>query len=175
VSRLVHYRPRSEGQKRLQALVLLLLDTGLRIEEALTLGRNQIDLDNLLLKAAGKGNKERVVPISSELRKVLWRHLQRQSHDLVFSTQRGGRLTQRNVLRDLKGLCADLDITGVRCSPHTLRHTFAVAYLRNGGNLFYLSRILGHSSVTTTQRYLESLGVEDLQAVHNRFSVVGRG
>ena len=48
----------------------------------------------------------------------------------------------------------------------------AVSYLRAGGNLFYLSRILGHSSVTTTEKYLQSLGVEDLQAVHDRLSLL---
>ena len=59
-------------------------------------------------------------------------------------------------------------------SFHTFRHTFAVSYLRAGGNLFYLSRILGHSSVTTTEKYLQSLGVEDLQAVHDRLSLLTR-
>jgi site-specific recombinase XerD len=63
-----------------------------------------------------------------------------------------------------------LSITGVRFSPHTLRHTFAVQYLRAGGNLFYLSKILGHSSVTTTQKYLQSVGVDDLKMVHDRLS-----
>jgi site-specific recombinase XerD len=58
-------------------------------------------------------------------------------------------------------------MAGVRCSPHTFRHTFAVNYLRAGGNLFYLSRILGHSSVTITEKNLQSLGVEDLTAVHD--------
>ena len=60
-------------------------------------------------------------------------------------------------------------------SPHTLRHTFAVQYLRAGGNLFYLSKILGHSSVTTTQKYLQSVGVDDLQAVHDRLTPLGVG
>jgi len=72
----------------------------------------------------------------------------------------------------MKLICERLGMTGVRCSPHTLRHTFAVSYLRAGGNLFYLSRILGHTSVTTTEKYLQSLGVEDLQAVHDRLSLL---
>jgi integrase/recombinase XerD len=55
---------------------------------------------------------------------------------------------------------------------NTLRHTFAVSYLRNGGNLFYLSRILGHTRVTTTEKYLQSLGVEDLLAVHDKLSLL---
>ena len=75
----------------------------------------------------------------------------------------------------MKQLSKKINITGIRFSPHTLRHTFAVNYLRRGGNLFYLSKILGHSSVTTTQKYLQSLGIEDLQAAHNKLSLLGRG
>jgi site-specific recombinase XerD len=51
----------------------------------------------------------------------------------------------------------------------------AVSYLRAGGNLFYLSKILGHTSVTTTEKYLQSLGVEDLQAVHDRLTLLNPG
>jgi integrase/recombinase XerD len=63
-------------------------------------------------------------------------------------------------------------IAGVRTSWHTLRHTFSVGYLRNGGNLYYLQRILGHSSITTTERYLRSLGIEDLLKVHDGLSLL---
>ena len=79
-------------------------------------------------------------------------------------------MTVRNAQRDLKALCERAGITGVRCSPHTLRHTLAVTYLRKGGNLEYLRRILGHSSILVTQRYLQSLTPEDLQQVHNHLS-----
>jgi integrase/recombinase XerD len=61
---------------------------------------------------------------------------------------------------------------GASLSPHTCRHTFACEYLRRGGNLEFLRRILGHSSILTTQKYLRSLGVEDLQAVHDQFSAL---
>jgi site-specific recombinase XerD len=76
----------------------------------------------------------------------------------------------RNFERDLKKIGKRLSIVGVRFSPHTFRHTFAISYLRAGGNLFYLSRILGHTSVKTTERYLQSVRVDDLQAVHDRLS-----
>jgi integrase/recombinase XerD len=79
-------------------------------------------------------------------------------------------VTVRNFERDLKVLGAKLGISGVRFSPHTLRHTFACEYLRRGGNLEYLRRILGHSSILTTQKYLRSLGVADLQAAHEGLS-----
>jgi integrase/recombinase XerD len=84
-------------------------------------------------------------------------------------------LTVRNFQRDLSAFGQRLAISGVRLSPHTLRHTFAVSYLRAGGNLYYLQRILGPSSITTTERYLRSLGVADLQKVHNGLSLLSNG
>lgn len=75
----------------------------------------------------------------------------------------------------MKLMCKRLGMAAVRCSPHTFRHTFAVNYLRAGGNLFYLSRILGHSSVTITEKNLQSLGVEDLTAVHDKLSLLAQG
>jgi integrase/recombinase XerD len=118
--------------------------------------------------------------MSVELRKVIFRWYQKRSAvnhypTVAFCAKQGTQLSARNFLRDFKELCGKLGITGIRCSPHTLRHTFAVGCLRAGGNLFYLSKILEHSSVTTTQRYLQSLEIEDLQAVHSRLSLHGNG
>jgi integrase/recombinase XerD len=150
----------------------VLLDCGLRAAEALRLTRQDVDFDNLVLKVLGKGNKQRLVPMSMELRKLLWRHQQRlASHlRLMFGTYNDTEVSVRNFERDLKKIGKQLDITGVRFSPHTFRHTFAVSYLRAGGNLFYLSRVLGHTSVKTTELYLQSVRVDDLQAVHDRLS-----
>src|SRR5260370_22955938 len=86
----------------------------------------------------------------------------------------GPSFTVRNFQHDFKQLCQKVAITGVRCSPHTFRHAFALNYLRRGLNLESLRRILGHSSILTTQKYLRSLGVEDLQAVHNGLSLLTR-
>lgn len=63
-----------------------------------------------------------------------------------------------------------LRITGVRFSPHTMRHTFAVTFLRNGGDVYVLSRILGHSSITTTTKHLRSMGIDALAEAHQKFS-----
>jgi integrase/recombinase XerD len=125
-----------------------------------------------VFRVRGKGNKHRLVPMSIELRKVLFRYHSQNPTDRMFCTARGTQPTQRNLLRDFKVFCGRLSITGVRCSFHTLRHSFAVNYLRRGGNLVYLQRILGHSSITTTERYLRSLGIEDLKAVHNDLSML---
>ena len=172
VNTFLRWKPRRFGEWRLHALIAMLLDSGLRIEETLGITRDQLDLENLLVKVKGKGQKYRVVPISFELRKVLFRWLSRNRFSLLFPTMQGGKLGQRNLLRDLKLLGRKLGITGVRVSFHTFRHTFAVNYLRAGGNIYYLARILGHTSVKTTERYLQSLGVEDLRAVHDRLSIL---
>jgi len=171
VQRLLSFKPKGANQTRVHVAACLMLDCGLRLSEVLTLRRGDVDLDNLLVKVVGKGNKQRVVPISLEMRRMLYRYTGREGLErLVFGTRHGTRVTNRNFQRDFKLFCAHLRIDGPRCSPHTLRHTFAVSYLRAGGNLFYVSRILGHTSVTTTQRYLQSVGVDDLQAVHDRLS-----
>lgn len=174
VRAIINWKPIGRNQTRVCALALTALDTGLRVNELLCLTRKDMNLDSLTLLVKGKGNKERIVPMSIELRKILYRYFSRHEHSLVFCTKKGGKLTQRNVLRDFKLVCNKIGVTGVRCSFHTLRHSFAVGYLRRGGNLEFLRRILGHSSILTTQKYLRSLGVEDLQAVHNELSLLSR-
>lgn len=174
ITRMLGWKPKGFTKHRMHALVCTLLDTGLRISEALAIRRDGVDLENMLLTVVGKGRKERKVPISLELRKVLYRFLLQHKFDLVFCTKAGTRLTRRNAERDFEVLGKKLAIRGVRFSPHTCRHTFAVNYLRAGGNLYYLSRILGHTSVTTTERYLQAVGTQDLQKVHDRLSLLSR-
>ena len=177
VRRLVRFSPRSAAERRIHTLACLILDTGLRIDEVLSAERADIDLDSLLLKVChGKGSKERVVPFSLPLRKLLFRYLKQhnpQHGDLLFFAGVGQKINQRNALRAFKGLCKRLRVTGVRCSFHTLRHTFATAYLRNGGDPFRLQRVLGHTKLEMTRRYV-NLQTEDLQAVHHQCSVVAQ-
>jgi integrase/recombinase XerD len=172
VQKLMAWKPKTFAEHRLAALVALLLDSGLRISEALSLRKSDVDFDNLLLRVRGKGNRQRLVPMSLELRKILFRFFHRHDRDLAFPTVQGGRCDSRNVLRDFHWLGKVSCINGVRFSPHTFRHTFAIAYLRNGGNAFYLQKILGHSTLEMTNRYVQSLGIEDLQAVHNKLSLL---
>jgi integrase/recombinase XerD len=172
VHAILRHKPKSMTGRRVLALVALLCDTGLRIEEAVTLERSKLNFDAMTVTVRGKGNKERVVPMSQELRKILYRYTAKHEGHIVFSTASGGRLTQRNALRDLYVIQRQLGLP--QFGFHGFRHFFAVSYLRNGGNLFYLSRILGHTSIRTTELYLKSLGVEDLGAVHNSLSPLAR-
>lgn len=170
LEKLLHFRAGKHWERRTHSLCLLLLDTGLRISEALSLIRANINLDSMCLTVRGKGNKQRVVPISLEGRKVLYRYLVQHNFEFVFCCCNGNRLSVRNASRDIQKFGKKLRISGIRFSPHTFRHSFAVSYLRNGGNLFYLSKILGHTSITTTQRYLQSIQPSDLQSAHNSLS-----
>jgi len=160
----------SLNMRRAHLVALTILDTGLRATEVLSLTKVDIDFDNMVVKVVGKGNKHRLVPFSVELRKRLWKFSAARHTPLLFGTETYTKVSVRNIERDFKRLARKLGITGIRFSPHTLRHSFAVMYLRAGGNLEFLRRILGHSSILTTQKYLRSLGVEDLGAVHNNLS-----
>lgn len=176
IAAIVGFRPSGAESARTHLAALTMLDCGLRASELLRLTKETVDFDNLVFRVAGKGGKHRLVPFSPELRKGLWKFQQRTGGQrYIFGTKNNTTVSVRNLERDFKVLGKRLGITGIRFSPHTFRHTFAVSYLRNGGNLFYLSKILGHRSIKTTERYLQSLGIEDLQAVHSKFSLLSAG
>jgi integrase/recombinase XerD len=168
------YRPKPTNiyQRRLHFLILVLLDTGCRIDEVLSLRAADCDLDNLLFTVTGKGRKQRKIPFSFELRRQLSRFLvDLHPEQLIFATRHGRKLGRRNVLRDVKLFCRRLGITPPERTLHAFRHTFAVHYLRKGGSVFHLQKVLGHSTLEMTRRYANLL-TEDLQAVHQKISLL---
>ena len=173
---IVNHKPKNFYERRMQTALLLLLDTGLKIDECLLLKLPDVLLDQLYVIVMGKGGKERIVPFSNPLRRTLHLYLKerKQPGDYVFATGTGGRVSQRNFLRDMKTFCSKLGIEGIRISPHTLRHSFAIYYLGNGGDLFTLSKILGHTSISTTQIYLRSISVDQIRESHARLSPLSR-
>lgn len=176
VSRLVTWKARRAHHRRLHLIVLFLLDTGCRISEALNLRVRDVDLDNLLVTLDGKGRKQRMVPISFELRRGLFRYIneyKRKPDYLLFATTQETHLDRRNVLRNVKGLCKKLGFDPPARTVHAFRHTFAVNYLRRGGSVFHLQKVLGHSTLEMTRRYA-NLMTEDLSALHERVSLLAR-
>ena len=161
-----------------RALLVLLLDTGLRLGELVRLSVGDIDLIEGRCRVMGKGSKERVVPIGGRTRRALraWVVTRRRhgNSDPLFVSRRGGRLTPRAVQQLVRRLAVAAGVS-TRCSPHVLRHSFARAFLANGGDVFSLQRILGHSpsSLQVTRRYVQLLD-DDLRAVHRRVSPVDR-
>jgi integrase/recombinase XerD len=99
---IITWKPKDYFGLRLHVLLLTAIDTGCRIEELLTLTRQNVDFDSLVLKVTGKGKKERIVPFSIELRKSLFKLLKRHNFDLVFCTQQGHLLGYRNIRSRLR-------------------------------------------------------------------------
>jgi len=177
LAEIIRWKPRGFYQRRLHTMVLTLLDTGTHEDEVLSLRVSDCNLDDLLLTVTGKGRKQRIIPFSMELRRGLARFIldfRPHPHLLIFATKDGKKLSQRNVLRDIKALCRLLGFEPPRRTVHATRHTFATEYLRRGGSLFHLQKMLGHTSLEMVRRYA-NLIVADLQAVHERVSLLSRG
>jgi integrase/recombinase XerD len=173
IKRIVAWKPQGHYPRRLHLIALFLLDTGCRISEALGVRVRDIDFDNLLVTLDGKGRKQRVVPFSFELRRTMFVYSKgSRPEDLLFASRTCTALGRRDVLRDVKLLCKELGFVPPARTLHAFRHTFAVNYLRRGGSVFHLQRVLGHSSLDMT-RYA-NLCTADLQAVHERLSLLSK-
>ena len=96
IKALINWKPVGSNQARAHTMGLVALDSGLRVSEMLSLPRQNVDFDNLVLRVQGKGNKQRLVPVSVELRKTLYRHLAKHQHARLFTTRSGTPLTVRN-------------------------------------------------------------------------------
>jgi integrase/recombinase XerD len=175
VERIVRYHPEGEVEARTHALCCFILDNGARIDEATSLRVEDINFGDMLITInKGKGRKQRVVPMTQEFRKILYKYVQNLASGYVFHTTQHSKLDYNNALRDLKGLFRRLKLVVPQSSWHVFRHTFATSYIRNGGDVTRLQRILGHSELLTTMRYIH-LQTEDLQVVHDQYSALARG
>lgn len=154
-----------------RAIVLLMLDTGLRLSEVAGLRRCDLRPDGTM-KVLGKGSRERIVPVGVAARQALLRYLRQATvadpGTAIFRARGGGPLGARGVQQVFGRLKVRAGIPG-RCSPHLLRHTFARSYLVNGGDAFSLQRMLGHSTLDMVKRYV-SLADTDLAARHRAAS-----
>ena len=154
---------------RNRAILSLFLDTGLRVSELANLTLDDVLDDGSILVKHGKGGKQRIVRIGTRAQKSLWRYtLYRQSNSNCLFINRNGEPLN---LLGLKILIRRLgDRAKVKVHPHKLRHTFAISFLRAGGDVFSLQYLLGHSTLQMTQRYLQSLNADDAANAHKKFS-----
>jgi len=159
-------------------IILTLLDTALRVSELCNLKLGNLWLDEGMLKVVGKGNKERLIPIGKQVQRLLWRYINRcrpepamANYDFLFLTREGKPLTKDRVEKIMTYYGKKAELQGVRCSPHTLRHSAAVRFLRNGGDVFSLQRMLGHASLEMTRRYCELADI-DVKRAHMTASPV---
>lgn len=150
---------------RNKTILAMFFDTGMRLNEVITLKGDQIHDEYILVH--GKGNKERLVPVSPFLARQISRYMRvRDSYfsdkvppeHYVFVSCNGRILTAEAVTKFMKQAAADIHVNPeVRVSPHTCRHTFAHMQLKNGLDLYSLSRIMGHENIAITQRYLDGI------------------
>jgi integrase/recombinase XerD len=143
-----------------RALVELLYGAGLRVSEAVGLGRTDVDLEGRLVRATGKGSKERVVPLgrpaAEALRRYLARgrpHLDRRHRPELFLNAQGGALTRAGVFLVLRRLAEKAGLEPDRVHPHLLRHSFATHLLEGGADLRSVQEMLGHADLSTTELY----------------------
>ncbi len=159
--------------KRDQALLTLLYGCGLRLGEAIAL--NCGDLPGRgsasdMIRVTGKGNKQRLVPVLSVVQKILMEYLDLRPFDdeddtPLFVGVRGGRLNPGVAQRQVRQLRALLSLPD-SATPHALRHSFATHLLGGGGDLRTIQELLGHASLSTTQRYTE-VDSEHLSAIYD--------
>ena len=142
------------------ALVELLYGAGLRVGEAVSLERGSVRLDERLVRCAGKGGKERIVPLGrpavEALRRYLSRgrpHLDRRHRPELFLNAQGGALTRAGVFLILRRLASAAGLEPERIHPHLLRHSFATHLLEGGADLRSVQELLGHADLATTELY----------------------
>lgn len=148
-----------EGQRN-RAIIEVLYGSGLRVSELINLKLSNIYFDEDYMLVEGKGNKQRLVPLSDESVKQIgyWRldrnglDIKKGNEDYLFLNRLGSRLTRAMIFTIVKDLTAYAGIKK-NVSPHTFRHSFATHLLENGANLRAIQQLLGHESITTTELY----------------------
>lgn len=163
---------RSRQAPRDEAVIAFLLDTGCRASEVCALCFADIDLSARRATVDGKGGKSRSVYFGRISGRLMWQYLRgdgREPADPVFQSERGDALTRSGLQQLIERLAKSAGLTGARCSPHTFRHTFAVSFLRNGGNQFTLMQLLGHTNLQMTSRYVK-LAQADVEKQHRQYS-----
>jgi integrase/recombinase XerC len=158
-----------------RAVLEVFYSTGIRVAELVSLNWNDVDFHLGIVRVVGKGSKERIVPIgevaltrlaeyAEEIRKRC--RLPCKGASPVFLNNRGGRITTRSVARIVEKHLRHAGI-GVKMGPHGLRHTFATHLLNSGADLRVIQEMLGHASLSTTQRYTH-LNLDQLTRVYDK-------
>ena len=160
------------------SIVLLLLDTGIRIGELVNIKTNDLDIGHGLITILGKGKKQRVVPFYRDTRKELIRYIKNsrpllgpEDSPYLFPKSDGEHVSINSVQQYMRRLVHKAGLDGIRFSPHVFRHTFATQAFANDARTGAVRDIMGHISEHTTLKYTH-FRVDDLKAQHNRFSPV---
>ena len=154
-----------------RAILELLYSSGLRVSELAGTTLADLSMGEAIIRVRGKGNKERIVPVGSKALSALGEYLDirgalKPVSDYIFLNSRGGGITTRSLARIIKkyGLVSGIS---KNVSPHVLRHSFATHLLAGGADLRAIQEMLGHASLSTTQRYTH-LSVERIMEVYDK-------
>lgn len=162
---------------RAHAILTLMLDAGLRLSEVTGLRTADVDLEAGWLKVLGKGGKERIVPFGAATQRTLWRYLNHYRPEPLgpdvyfFLTLDGRPLGPSGLQSTIKRIARRSGVE--RLHPHLCRHTFATRYLINGGDVFSLQQILGHTTLEMVRRYV-NLASAHVAVQHRKFSPMDR-
>ncbi|WP_254777662.1 tyrosine-type recombinase/integrase [Paenibacillus naphthalenovorans] len=173
VSRIINdLKEETYSNVRDKLILIMLFDTGIRVSELCNIKNDDIVRRHILIH--GKGSKQRLVYISNIMRKYMRKYevlkqerfkkrLQDEIEDYYFLDQSAVRLSRSRINKILKEHCRNAGIRKeVRCSPHDCRHYFAQKQLRNGIDIYSLSRLMGHFDTQVTSKYLRGLEQEDI-------------
>ena len=173
VFNLVNVKDPEQSPLRLRdrAILELLYSSGLRVSELAGTTLADLSMGEAIIRVRGKGNKERIVPVGSKALSALGDYLDireklKPASDRIFLNSRGGGITTRSLARIIKkyGLVSGIS---KNVSPHVLRHSFATHLLAGGADLRAIQEMLGHASLSTTQRYTH-LSVERIMEVYDK-------
>ena len=164
--------------KRHTALILVLLDTGLRVSECARLTVADCDLESGTVQVRawhnGRKSRPRTVRLGNLARRAVWAYIANRTDPItpnapLFVTDDGKPLERFGIAKILKRIAANAGVA--QCNPHKFRHTFAIQYLRNGGDIFTLQELLGHASLSMVRHYL-AISQMDIDTAHRRASPV---
>ncbi len=157
--------------------IKLLLGTGIRSGEILNLRWKDVDFINDTITVFGKARKQRTIPLHKQLKKDLCEYKiylevvfeKVSSDDYIYCTSNNSHASKSAIDNVFKRLRKAVDISDVRCSPHTFRHTFSKHWILGGGDVYSLQRILGHSRLDSTQKYVNLFSTA-LKTQNNKFN-----
>ena len=158
----------SEASLRDRAILETLYSTGMRVSELVGLNKDSVDFISNIVKVAGKGKKERLLPIGDTALNLIKKYIDTRPHkaDAIFLNHHGRRLTDRSIRNIVNKYILQASIQG-KMSPHALRHSFATHLLNAGADLRAVQELLGHVNLSTTQIYTH-MTTEKLKSIYNK-------
>lgn len=164
----------SLSEIRNKALFELFYASGLRLSELTNLRRENINFDERLVRVLGKGNKERIVPFNRKAGEILKEYIllsdkqYKKESEYIFLNLNGKKISDRGVEKIVKEVFKKIGDSGKNVYPHLFRHSFATHLLQRGVDLRMIQELLGHSNLSTTEKYT-TLNYSDLLKSYNKF------